>query len=222
MTTTSYDYDRKAVLEIETTGSVIEAFAGLGVIVLAIIGLSRSDSLFMASAAIVLGAALFAQGGAVAAEYSKLLSLITGGRLAAVELGGGMTIEMLAGVAIVVLGILGLLGFAPVILISAAVIAVGAALVLASSGLQRLNSLKVHAAGLSALAESVAEGAVTGAVAAQILAGGAAIVLGILALTLPAHAATLALVGLLVLGASVVVTGATLTGRFLRLFNVKT
>jgi hypothetical protein len=222
MTTTSYEYDRKAVFEIETIGSMIEAFTGLGVIVLAIIGLSQSDFRFMASAAIVLGAALFAQGGAVAGEYSKLLSLITGGTLAAVELGGGMTIEMLAGSAIVVLGILGLLGFAPVILISAAVIAVGAALVLASSGLQRLNTLKVHAAGLSALAESVAESAVTGAVAAQVLAGGAAIVLGILALTLPAHAAALVLVGLLVLGASVVATGATLTGRFLRLFNVKT
>jgi hypothetical protein len=170
---------------------------------------------------IVLGAALLAQGGAIAAEYSKLIAMVTGGTVGAVELGGGMTVEILAGGSAIVLGILGLLGFSPEILLPAAIIAVGASSIFAASGLQRLNTLKVQAAGLSDIAQKVAQATVAGAIAVQVLAGGGAIVLGILALTLTAHAAVLTLVGLLVLGASVSVSGTALTGRLLRLFNIK-
>ncbi len=222
MTTATATYDDKTILGIETTGSVVEAATGIAVIVLAIIGLAHTGSTFFgAVAAIVLGAALLAQGGAVAAEYSKLLSVITGGALGAIELGGGMTVEVLAGGAIVVLGILALIGFSPVVLIAAGVIAVGASLIIGAAGLQRLNTLKVQAAGLSDLAQKVAEGAVACATTAQVLCGGAALVLGILALTVNADAAMLMLVGLLVLGATVALSGTALTGRLMRLFNPK-
>jgi hypothetical protein len=221
MATTTYDYDEKGVLEIEATGSIIESVAGLAVIVLAIIGLTRSDSRFIASiAAIVLGFALLAKGGAITAEYSKLLSMISGGAVGAVEFGGGTTVEMLAGGGMAVLGVLGSLGFAPVILVSAGVIEIGIAIIFASNGSQRLSALKVRAAGFSELAEKVAEGTVTCAATTQVLAGGAAAVLGILALTTTAHAETLMLVGLLVLGAAVAMSGTALTGRILRLFNI--
>jgi hypothetical protein len=220
MTTTTYG--DKAILEIETTGSVVEATLGIAVVVLAIVGLAHADWIvFGAIAAIVLGAALLAQGGAVAAEYTKLLSIISGGTLGAIELGGGMTVEVLAGGSIVVLGILALVGFSPDVLLAAGVIAVGASLVLAASGLQRLNTLKVQAAGMSELAQKVTEAAVACAITAQVLCGGAAIVLGILALTVTAHATVLMLVGLLVLGATVALSGTALTGRLLRLFNPK-
>jgi hypothetical protein len=215
-------YSDKTVLEIETTGSVVEAAIGIAVVVLAIIGLAHAGSdFFGAIAAILLGAALLAQGGAVGAEYSKLLSVITGGTLGAIELGGGMTVEVLAGGSIVVLGILALLGFSPDVLLSAGVIAVGASLILAAGALQRLNTLKVQAAGLSEMAQKVTEGAVACAVTAQVLCGGAGIVLGILALTVMGHANALMLVGLLVLGATAALSGTTLTGRLLRLFNPK-
>lgn len=218
----STTYDEKAILEVETTGSMIEAAAGLAVVVLAIIGLARADTGFMMSiAGIVLGAALLAHGGTIASEYSKLLAMTTGGTLGTIELGGGMTVEVLAGGAAIVLGILGVVGFAPEVLLAAAVIAVGASLILAASAFQRLNTLKTQAAGLSDTAQKVAQAAVAGAIAAQVLAGAAAIVLGILALTVAAHAVALTLVGLLVLGASVTVSGTALTGRLLRLFNVK-
>jgi hypothetical protein len=220
MTTATRAYGDKALLEIETTGSVVEAATGIAVVVLAIIGLAHAG-FFGPIAAIVLGAALLAQGGAVAAEYSKLLSVITGGTLGAIELGGGMTVEVLAGGGIVVLGILALLGFSPDVLISAGVIAVGASLILAAGGLQRLNTLKVQAAGLPELAQKVAEGAVACAITAQVLCGGAAVVLGILALSMPANATVLMLVGLLVLGATASMSGTALTGRLLRLFNPK-
>jgi hypothetical protein len=218
MTTTTYS--DKAILEIETTGSVVEAALGIAVIVLAIIGLAHADwIIFGGIAAIALGAALLTQGGAIAAEYSKLLAMISGGTVGAIELGGGMTVEVLGGAGIVVLGILALVGFSPVVLIAAGIIVVGASLVLAASGLQRLNTLKVHAAGLPEMATKVHEAALAGAIATQVLCGGAAIVLGILALTVPAHATPLMLVGLIVLGATVALSGTALTGRLLRLFT---
>lgn len=215
-------YDQKAILEVESAGSAIEAAAGIAVIVLAIIGLARHDAGFMTSiTGIVLGAALLTQGGTIAAELSKLLTMISGGTIGAVELGGGMTVELLAGGGAIVLGILGLLGFAPEILLPAAVIGVGASLILSASSLQRLNTVKVQAAGISEVGQSVAQAWVAAAVGAQVLAGGAAIVLGILALTMSAHAPVLTLVGLLILGVSVAFSSTTLTGRMMRLFGAK-
>jgi hypothetical protein len=77
----------------------------------------------------------------------------------------------------------------------------------------------VQAAGLSEIAQRVAQAAVSGAVGTQVLAGVAAIVLGILALVSETHAANLALVGLLVLGAAITLTATALAGRLLRLFS---
>jgi hypothetical protein len=61
-------------------------------------------------------------------------------------------------------------------------IAVGSSLVLTAGAVQRLNDLKVQAAGLPEMAQKVAQAAVSGAAGVQILAGIGAIVLGILAL----------------------------------------
>lgn len=216
----SMTYDQKTILETETTGSVVEAAGGIAVIVLAIIGLSRGDTgLFMSIAGIVLGAALLAHGGTIAAEYSKLLAMTTGGTLGTIELGGGMTVEVLAGGAAMVLGILGLLHFAPVVLLASTVIAVGGSLIFAAGGIQRLNTLKTQAAGLSEIAQRVAQSAVSGAIAAQVLAGAAAIVLGILGLTTTSYPNALTLIGLLVLGAAIAASGAALSGRLLRFFS---
>lgn len=221
-TSTGYSHDRKDILGIETTGSFVEAAAGVAVIVLAIIGIAQFGSAYLGSiAAIVLGAALMAQGGAVAAEYSKLINGFTDGALGTLELGSSVTAEMLAGLATIVLGVLGLIGFAPVVLVSAAVIAVGASLMLSIRGLRRLSTLKAQAAGVSELARRTADAAISGAVATQLLAGAAAVVLGILALTTLGHSATLMLVGLLVLGAAIAISGTTLTGRVLRMFEPK-
>ena len=158
-------YEGKAVLEMETTGSTVEAGAAIAVVVLAIIGLARADTGFMTSiATIVLGTALLLYGATIAAGYSKLLTMVTGGTLGAVELGGGMTVEILAGGSAIVLGILGLIGFSPEILLPCAVMAVGAALILSASGVQRLSTLRVEAAGLSEMAQNISQSAVIGAI----------------------------------------------------------
>lgn len=215
-------YDEKSVLLVETSGFVVEAAAGIAVIVLTVIALVRGDNgLLAAIAGIVVGGALFAQGGAVASEYSNLLHMLTSRNETRVRLGGSITVEILAGISTIVLCILALLGFYPETLLAIAVIVGGAALALAASGLERLNSLKVRAADISELGEEVAKGAVTGAIAAQVLAGGGAIVLGILALTMPPHAALMTLIGFLVLGAALTFNGSAFTGRLLQLFYAR-
>lgn len=209
----------KSILGVETTGFAIETAAGIAVITLAIIGLAGGGGgVLIAVTAIVLGGALFVQGLAVASEYSNLVRMLTN-KEGSTAIGGGMTVEMLAGAGVVVLGILGLLGFFPRILLSVSVIAAGAALVLSSGGLGRLNSLKVEATGGSDFRQKLAEGSASGAIAAQVLAGCAGVVLGILALTISGQAAILALIGFLVLGAAMALNGAAFTGKMVQLFT---
>jgi hypothetical protein len=208
----------RSLIATESGGSIVEAAGGIAVIVLSIIGLARGGEFMTAIATIVLGVALLAEGGAIAAQFSKLLSAVTGGALGAMELGGGMTAEILAGGGAIVLGILALVGLKPMILLPAAVIAVGVALMLTAGAIERLNEIRVQAAGLSETAEKVAQAAVSGAVGTQVLAGIAAVVLGILALV-TSYSASLTLVGLIVLGASVTLTGTALAGRMLRMFS---
>lgn len=210
----------QSVFRVETSGFVIEAAAGIAAVVLAIIGFSTVDSrILMSIAGIVLGGALFAQGVAIAAEYTNLLEMSGSEKFSSIELGGGMTVEMVAGAAAVVLGILGLLGFYPGILLSIADITIGVSLILSAGGLERLNTLKVQMAGVSDLGQRIAKGAANGALAVQVLAGGAAIVLGILALTMTGMATILTLVGFLVLGAAMAINGAAFTGRLVSLFK---
>lgn len=212
--------DTKSMIEIESSGSLIEAAGGIAVIVLTIIGLARGSEGFMTSiATIVLGVALLAEGGVIAAQFSRLLGAATGGTIGAMELGGGMTAEVLTGGGAIVLGILGLVDLHPMVLLPAAVIAIGGSLVLTAGAVERLSHLRVQATGLPEMAQKVAQAAVSGAVGTQVLAGIGAIVLGILALVSANHAVTLTLVGLLVLGSAVALSGTALAGRLMRMFT---
>lgn len=79
---------------------------------------------------------------------------------------------------------------------------------LAAGGVQRLNTLKTQAAGLSEIAQKVAQSAVPGA-----------IVLGILGLTTKTYPNALTFVGLLLLGAALSVSSAALSRGWLRYFT---
>lgn len=220
MTTSTSGFDEKHVLEVEGTGSIVEAAGGLAVIVLAIIGLAGAYPTFlMCIAGIAIGVALLAEGGAIAGEYSRLLSMTTAGRFDAAELGGGMTTELIAGGGALVLGILGLLHLAPLTLLPIAAIVVGAAMMLTSGAVMRLNDVKVRAMGLSETAQRVTHAAVSSAAGAQLFTGVGAMVLGIIALTSPAIAPMLTLVAFLALGASVTLSGSALAGRMMRAFG---
>jgi hypothetical protein len=226
--------------DLEAGEGAIQAFGGLAVVVLAILGLSGLAPAMLASiAGIVIGAALLAEGGTIAGELSILASGPIHGGASGAEAGSGMTVEFLAGGAVVVLGILALIGLSQPILVPALIIVTGTALILTTGTMHRLDEVKMEASGTTGDAQRIVRGAASGTAGAQLLAGLAAIVLGILALvSSPAGTAgpaagnaanagaaggstwiILTLVALLVLGTALAINRATLAGRLVRLFN---
>jgi hypothetical protein len=201
------------------SGSGAEVIGGVGVIVLTILGLSNVAPGFMAAiSTIVLGGTMLLQGGSVAAEYSEIVSRTSNGTLETAEVGGGMTADMVAGVAGIVLGILALLGLATQVLTASAVIVFGAALAMSGGTVQRLNDLKLETYDVQPRVQRMAHQAITGAAGTQLLVGLAVIVLGILALVGVAPL-VLSLIGLLAVASSLVISGSTVGGRFVGLFR---
>lgn len=130
--------------------------------------------------------------------------------------GGGLSAIFLVGAAGIVLGVLALLGIHATLLTSVAAIAFGSALVLSSNCTLTLQHIKIAAespAGQSARAgsETLATQMASGSAAIQAIAGLAAIVLGILAVV-GTNPEVLSLVALLILGATLLLTGTALSG----------
>jgi hypothetical protein len=128
-----------------------------------------------------------------------------------------MTVEVLGGLAGVVLGILALLHLVPTILLAIAAIAFGSTLILASAATARLRALVIPGHRLHRMAWRVAWESILAAATGQAFLGIAAIVLGIVALAnyLSPISLTLTLVALLCLGASVLLSGTAVTGKVL-------
>lgn len=207
--------ERKRSIEFVGGGSAAEAVGGIGGLVLAILGLAGVLPMLLAEiATIAIGASLLVEGGVVGARIRKLLSEIGGGVMTVAEVGGGMSVEILAGLAGVVLGILALLGTFPETLMAASVVVFGGALLLASGVTSRLNALVLEKAGIQEDAQRIAAEAVTVASGVQILLGLGALTLGVVALVglVPL---TLVLVGLLVSGAAVTISGTALASRMM-------
>jgi hypothetical protein len=200
-------------------GSMSEGLAGAGAVALAIIGLANTLSMTMASiATIVVGAGLLFEGAAIATRYSNLLAKAGKGGFATMELGGGMTAEMLGGAAGVALGILALLRVSPVSLEAIAVIVYGGSVIMGSGATARLNRLSIADSGEEERARSLAHAAVSASADAQLMIGMGVVVLGILAL-LGISSMTLTLVAMLGLGFSILMTGSTLSSRLLGVFR---
>jgi hypothetical protein len=206
-----------ALVETRNYGGLVDAVGGIATIVLAIIALAGvHPPMLMAITTIVFGAALLIQGGTMLSEYTHMI--FPAGASAPVEEfggGGGLSAVFLVGAAGMVLGVLALLGIDAPTLTAVALIAFGAALVLSSNAVWQLYRMKRNAfrfgtrtvSGGEILASEMA----SGSAGVQCLAGLAAIVLGVLAVT-GVEAAILTLVGLLILGATVLLTGSTLSG----------
>jgi hypothetical protein len=225
---------RSLIAETESFGLLTEGAAGVAVVVLAIIGLSHTQpGILAAIATIVVGVGLMVQGFNTAAEYSRLapssaaVGAATPGQAAAmtagVDVSGEVMTAFAAGLAGIVLGILGLLAIHTEYLIPAAVIVFGADLLLAGSlGIGR-GSVTVTAQPGQPGAQAVTQSAgSTGALGLGIMIGVAAVVLGILSIvlaaTMAATAAVLALVALLAIGAGLLVVSASFGGAVSRLF----
>jgi hypothetical protein len=198
-------------------GGLVDVLGGIATAVLAIIALTGfAPAVLGGIATIVFGAALIVQAGTLLSEYSSLT--LPSGAAASEGLeslgGDAVTAMFVVGASGVVLGVLALLGIASAVLIPAAVIAFGAALVLSASSARHLYHLQ-RALRRAALAQSgtelLAGRMASGSGGVQLLTGLAAMVLGILAVS-GVNTDPLTLVALLVMGITVIMTGSTLSG----------
>jgi hypothetical protein len=213
----TFSTSENALVETTNYGGLVDAVGGIATIVLAIIALAGvHPAMLIAITTIVFGAALLIQGGTMLSEYTHMI-FPAGAAAPAEEFGGGggLSAVFLVGAAGMVLGVLALLGIEAPTLTAIAVIAFGAALVLSSNAVWHLyrmkrNSFQVGARVVSG-GEILASEMASGSAAVQCLAGLAVIVLGILAVS-GVQVAMLTLVGLLILGATVLLTGSTLSG----------
>jgi len=197
--------------EAVAAGSLVEAIGGIAAIVLAILGLLSLVAQTLASiGVIVIGLAMLFEGTAILSRYGRL-SRISGG---SANLTGGVTLEFLGGLGVLVLGILALLTIAPMRLLSIGVIAYGVTLLLSAGTMARLNSIDAfNEPGERHQAHLMSE-AVMGSTALEMLAGVGGIVLGILAL-IGIHALTLILIAILGFGAAILLAGSALSSRML-------
>ncbi len=164
-------------------GTLVGGLVAAGAATLAIIALAGLlPQLLLSIVTIGIGAAFLFEGAAIVSRLSDLLHEITEGRMQAAELGAGTTGETLAGIAGVALGILSVLGLIPGILVPSAPIVFRAALTLGAGANMRINELTTTFRQEHPMAQRVAHEAVRAATGIQVLAGLAAITLGILAL----------------------------------------
>lgn len=199
------------------SGSFAESLAGAAGVVLAILGIiGLLPTVLGAISAIAVGIGLFLGGGVIAAR-SKQLDVGLSNQNERRQILGGLGMEALAGASGAVLGLLSLLGIAPVTLLSVSAIVLGGALLMASAATARLESA------LGRMAESgdrhkTAHEAVYVASGSDFLVGAGAVILGILALA--GHAPiTLALVAMLSVGAAGMLSGSTFAARVFTMFG---
>lgn len=202
--------------EYASYGGFADAIGGVATVVLAIIGLSGVyPDVLLGIATIIFGTALLIEGGAMLSEYARFVfpaGTATGAMEQSVST-GSLSALFLVGAGGIVLGVLALIGIHPAVLTAAAVIAFGGALVMSSNAAMSLHQLKMSSARAEAArsgSEILAGDVAAGSAGVQVIAGLAAIVLGILAET--GHLPTdLSLIALIVLGAALILTGTSLS-----------
>lgn len=195
-------------------GPMTEGAAGIAVIVLAILGLAAiSPEVLTPIAAIVIGVGMLIESANTGIEYSRITAQ---GAAATAQLGADVTVELMAGVTGIVLGVLALIGAGTVMhLLPAALIVFGGAMLLAGFSATTVNMVSGTEALVGARMVTV-QSELAPARGLQILAGITAIVLGILAFVLSA-AGILLMVGILVIGAALLATSANFTQSFVKM-----
>ena len=203
-----------------TVGPMTEGAAGIAVVVLAILGLADvTPGVLAAVATIIVGVGLLIEAANTGIEYSRVLSQgAQTGTVETAELGGDVTVELMAGITGIVLGVLALISAGTVMhLMPAALIVFGAALLLAGFSATTVNTMRGIESVTGGRSITV-QSELAPARGLQILVGVAAIVLGILAFVV-GGAGTLLMIGLLVVGAALLATSANFTQSFLKLLS---
>jgi len=210
---------QRRVVKTAIEGAAAEGLFGGAAFILALIGLGGIlPEVMLPVASIAMGLALLFEGGAVATRYYKLLAGTSEGTVDRADFGMGLTSEFLGGLAGVVLGILSLLNIYPTTLMPVAVIIFGSVLMLGSVTEIRLSALESERFEESSRLRTIGHEAVTASAGAEFLLGLGGTVLGIVALA-ESIPVTLSLVGIIVVGISVLATGTAVTARMLSLFR---
>ncbi|MEJ2060581.1 MAG: hypothetical protein P8Y64_08870 [Gammaproteobacteria bacterium] len=200
-------------------GSSIEAISGIGAVVLAIIGLAHLfPGEMLAISGIAVGAGLLFEGGSIAAEHKKLLTRIAPDKLEHINVDMGMSVELIGGLTAVVLGILSVLALDPMVLMPAAAIVVGTALILSSGTTVRMNTLRMASQDVEGTALHIAREAVNTSAMTQVFVGLGVVVLGILGL-IGVAPMVLTLVAFLAIGASLALSGSAIGSRLFGAFK---
>lgn len=185
-------------------GASTEAFLGGAAVVLGILGLVGLASTSLdAIAAIALGVSLLMFGRFVSRHTSVINTDSHEARKAWQAVKSSSAMAAIAGLGGIVLGILALIGISPMALLGVATIVLGAGLIMAGGARSGVESMhNFMAAGEGRTVRDV----VYAASGSDVLIGGGAVVLGILALVGLAPL-VLTLVAMLSMGASVMLTG---------------
>lgn len=192
-----------------------EALAGGAALVLAIIGLAGMASMYMMTIGVIaLGVAFLFEGATAITRSWDRAGGSAGAILAGTAADNQLSAEMLGGATGVVLGVLALMGIAPQILCSCAILAFGACMLVAT-GMEG-NTRRWHAVPGEEPKMVEAEQEPTFSESGmRPLVALAAVVLGLLAIVSIASM-LLTLIGVLILGASFVMNGPATTTRWSR------
>jgi hypothetical protein len=178
-----------ATTRVISGGSFVEAIAGLGAVVLAVLGLAGVVPEQLAAIAVIaIGGGFLLRGAAVAARMTALMD--RSGHQE--QVASGLSAELLAGVAGVALGVLSLVGVEIAVLLPVALIAFGAAMMVGAAMTRELDTKLGGVANMAALDTDLG---------AEVLVGLGAVVLGIIALASTPFNITLILAGVAAVGA---------------------
>lgn len=206
----TFRHEHKFLAEL-SAGTGTEAFGGAAAVVLSILGLAGVEAFYMvAISTIAVGAALLVEGAVLMAKQAEMASEYGASLPEKVEVGGGVTAEFLGGGAGIVLGILALVHVFPMTLISVAALVYGATLLLGAGLTAQIRNFELRPMTEHPVLRETGREATVAASGAQALVALAAVVLGILALVQIAPQ-TLTLVAMLVIGASILLSGSAMT-----------
>lgn len=198
---------------------MLAALTAAGAAVVAILGLLGVVSgIMLPVGTIVLGAALLFHAAAVGMRYQRLMREAAAHEAALTarpvhfEVRAGTSAESLAGVAGIALGVLSLLGVAPTLLCSVALVVFGAGLLLSGAENSRMRSLGIDHQGVSEATGRLIDAAASFSIGSDALVALGAITLGILAL-LGFAPQTLVFVGTLCMGSALLLSSSALGAR---------
>lgn len=208
--------EEKTTTSVVAGGSSIETIGGLTAVIVAIVGFTTQPFQMAGIATVAVGIALFAQGISIMARWKDAVRRLEGAKVAKHEIVGGVSTEVFAGIAGMVLGFVALAGVAPLVVLPAALALFGAALLLGGAAQPDLVFLAPERNPRYA---RVTYDAIQASGGVMVLVGVAAGVLGILGLLDVGPVLTLVLVGQLAIGAALVFAGGALTARLLHRFT---